>query len=121
MTTKAIQPERWKEFCDRFGRQHHRWLVTVETFDGPDKRRVLARNVPLEGVVADVDGNGYAIVLLIVGRTKEQVTHAMPGPTDLHLVETNKGAHKALRIGTPSGMTQIRFRVAALTGEVDGV
>ena len=45
MSTRRIPPESWRSFFESFSRQHHGWLVTVDT----DTDRV-AEEEPLDEV-----------------------------------------------------------------------
>ena len=115
MSVNEISRGEWVEFCDSFSRKHHRWLVTIEVNAGSGAKQIIARDVPLEGVVADMDGDGHATILIIIGKTeKDQATHAIPNPTHIRLEQTRNGAGynrcKDQKLGT---MTPSRLVIPA--------
>jgi hypothetical protein len=117
MNTKEIAREKWFEFCDSFSRMHKGWLVSICS-----RGQIVARDVPLQGIVADLNGDGRSSILILAGKSAaDHVTYTVAQPSALKLEEAEEGRHKSLLIETPEGTTKVKFRVAVLPEEVDGV
>jgi Family of unknown function (DUF5335) len=52
MPVLEIPPHAWADFFDRFSRQHHGWLVSLDVIDLDSRRQLRAREVPLVGITA---------------------------------------------------------------------
>lgn len=123
MATREIPREEWIEFFDGFSRQHEGWLVTVEVLSSELGAQVEARELRLEGITADLKGDGEDTISIMVGETPDDhVTHTITAPSHVRLEQTQEGANEALQIESASGaMTLLRFRSAVLPEMVDGV
>ena len=111
MDRHAIAPERWPEFVDAFSRQHEGWLISVSV-DG----RCLVRDVPLMGVVAELDETG-AMMVFTGG-----LTHFVEHPVTLSVGETSDGAEADVTIGDQTGTsTTIALRSPMRPELVDGM
>lgn len=113
---REIPREEWVEFLDGFSRQHEGWLATVEVLGEEIGAQVEAEGMTLEGVTADVKGEGSDVIsIMLVNSSKEHVTHNVIQPTHVRIEQTEGGADLALQIETGDGVTTLlRFRSAVL-------
>ena len=123
MTPREIPRDEWVTFFDGFSRQHEGWLAAVEVFGADIGAHVEARELPLEGVTADLKGGDKDTISIILGEAAEDhITHTITAPAHVRLEQTAEGANVALQIESASGATTLlRFRSAVLPEMVDGV
>ena len=123
MKTKEIRKSEWPEFFDSFSRQHEGWLVTLEILGSDIGAQVEGRELAFEGIVDEWDEvQGNQIVIMMGTRPDDHITHAISGPTEVSLEETEEGADAALAIKSADGITAlVRFRSPMLPEMVDGV
>jgi hypothetical protein len=114
MPTEKIDAGSWAAFLEGFAAQHRGWLITVEQ---SGDRRVIIGEEPLLDVRLD-DGS----IEISAGRDdRDRVSHRVEGVTDLLVDRVGADAIAALRIVTPSGETEIRFRITISPELVDGM
>lgn len=76
MATQKIPREKWTEFFDNFSRSHRGWSVTVEGFGSELGAQVEAREMPFEGVTAEVNVRGRDAISVVLGDSPyRHVTH----------------------------------------------
>ena len=122
MPTRYIPRDEWTSFFDGFSLQHREWLVSIEVLSSDIGAQVEAREVPLQGITADLRDGGEDIISIIVGRIPEEhLTHNIYAPTHVRLKQTKDGADEALEIESPNLVTLLRFRSAVLPEMVDGI
>lgn len=122
MLTEEIPRKEWASFFNGFSRRHKGWLVTVEVL-GPDiGDQVEARELPLEGITAELNDSGQVEIEIFVGRRPDShVSHKITAPEHVYLKQTREGADEALEIASKAVATLIRFRSAVLPEMVDAV
>ncbi|HYE64766.1 MAG TPA: DUF5335 family protein [Pyrinomonadaceae bacterium] len=121
MPTREIPRDEWITFFDGFSRQHEGWLVTVEVLGQEIGAQIEARELPLEGVTADLGKEGEDTISIILGASPEEhVTHIINAPTHVRLEQTAEGANATLQIESAGEATLIRFRSTMLPEMVDG-
>ncbi|HJQ25553.1 MAG TPA: DUF5335 family protein [Blastocatellia bacterium] len=123
MTTQEIPRNEWGAFFNSFSRQHQDWLVTVEVFGSDIGAQVEAREMPLEGVIADTKQESAGeIAILVADGLKSHVTHSINEPTHVRLQQSDAGADEALEIESADGTTTlVRFRSSMPSEMVDGI
>jgi hypothetical protein len=123
MATQEIPHHVWADFFDRFSRQHQGWLVSLEAIGLESSRRVLAREVPLLEIAAEVQADrGDRIEVALGARAGKHVTHTIPAATHVRLHETEEGAHEGVDIESATeGVMCLRFRSAMLPERIDGI
>jgi hypothetical protein len=123
MSARDIPRDEWGQFCERFSRQHRGGRVTLESVAPFGDTRMLAHELPLQGITLDKAGSHQAEIVVTVGQDSgEQLTHAIAAPARLLFWETEAGAHEGLDIASADGqVTRIRFRVPILLEAMDGV
>jgi hypothetical protein len=108
------------DYVDAFSRRHDGWLVSVAVEKGSSPRRYVAREVPLRGVVAELEED-CSSMMVFTGDTKPHATHFVGHASGLEIEETREGADAALTITDESGMrTILEFRFPTRPELVDG-
>jgi hypothetical protein len=121
MSRRAIDRAEWVDYVDAFSRRYDGWLITVSVEDGSDARRCVTRDVPLRGVVAELD-DGLSSMMVFTGDPGPHATHFVAHATALEVDETREGADAALTITDESGVrTILEFRSPMRPELVDGV
>lgn len=121
MKTKEIPKNEWREFFDRFSRQHEGWLVTLEILSAEIGAQVEERELAFEGIVDESDENqGNEIMLMLGAKPDAHITHSINDPVQVSLEQTGAGADAALAIKSADGTTALlRFRSPILPEMVD--
>jgi hypothetical protein len=120
---RRIPPAEWTSFLDGFSRSHAGWLVSLEIVSERAPALVEARQLPLEGIVADTEGGGKHRISILLGRDGEtRLTHAVVAPTILRFEQTADGADRGLELVAGDGTkTVLRFAAPARPELVDGL
>lgn len=110
----------WGEFFDGFSRRHRGWLVTVEELIPDVGPLEEARQLPLEGIVADPRRGG--VLLLLGSRPEDHVEHRLEEPMRVWVETLAGGAEAALEIESAGGRkTILSFRSPSPVESVDGL
>ena len=121
MSGRAIDRQEWRAFVDAFSRRHDGWLVSVAVEQDAGPRRYLALDVPLRGVIAELNDHSSSMMVL-TGDTVPRAMHFVQRPISLAVEETADGAEAELTITDDSGArTVIEFRSPMRPELVDGV
>ncbi len=123
MATQEIPQEQWLAFFDGFSRQHQGWLATLEVFGPEIGAQKEARNLPLEGITADLKGPESETISISFGKgPEEHVTHLIKNPKRIWLEQSLQGANAALEIESSDEVkTLLRFRSTLPTEMLNGV
>jgi hypothetical protein len=122
MPTLEVQRDEWVAFFEGFSRRHQGWLATVEVFGSDIGAQVEARELPLEGITAELKQEGADNISIFLGKTPdEHVTHATLAPIRVRLKQTEAGADEALEIESATETMILRFRSAMPPEMVDGM
>ena len=122
MSTQEIGRDEWSAFFNGFSLRHQGWLVTVEVFGFDIGAQVEARELPLQGITAELKRSGEDVISIIVGNMSEgHVTHRIVAPTRVMLKRTEEGADEAVEIESAERTTLVRFRSAVPPEMVDGI
>ena len=121
MSRRVIDRAEWVDYVDAFSRRHDGWLTSVAVEEGSNARRYMARDVPLRGVVAELDDD-IGSMMVFTGDTTPHATHFVGHATALEVEETREGADAALTITDESGSrTILEFRSPTQPELVDGI
>ena len=121
MSRRVIDRAEWIDYVDAFSRRHDGWLVSVAVDEASNARRYVVRDVPLRGVVAELDDD-ISSMMVFTGDTSPHATHFVGRATALEVEETREGADAALTITDESGArTILEFRSPMRPELVDGV
>lgn len=123
MPYRQIPRADWVSFLDGFSRSHAGWLATVEVVSERAPAAVEARQLPLEGIVADVKGRRDHRISILLGQSGQtRVTHAVLDPKTLRFERTSDGSDRGLELVAGDGSkTILRFAVASRPEQVDGL
>ena len=121
MKELEIPRAEWTQFIESFDRQHHHWLTTIRVYDGQETAEIMAKEVPLESV--SIDRNGEIRICVDAKHGSSQnLEHVVVKPNRLLFDEAEDGGHKGIRIESATGSaTNLEFRVAVLPESVDGI
>src|SRR5437773_6841810 len=98
MSTREIPRDEWDSFFDSFSLRHRDWLVTVEVLSSDIGAQVEAKQMPLEGISAELKRSGEDIISIFIGRKPRHLTHTIHAPERVRLKETEDGADEVLEI-----------------------
>jgi hypothetical protein len=119
---KEIPREEWPAYLDGFSRQHEGWLVTVEVPGAEIGAQVEARELPLQGVTAELKGGEDAVTITLCAKEAGRITHTVNNPSHVRVEQAESGADMTLQIESSDGVaTLVRLRSAVLPETVDGV
>ena len=122
MPTQEIQRNEWVGFFDSFSSRHRGWLVTVEIMDPEIGDQTEARDLPLEGITAELNQRGPDQIEIMIGNQADQhVSNSVVDPRQVWLKSTDEGADEVLEIKGETETVLIRFRSAMLPELVDGL
>jgi hypothetical protein len=122
MKTKQIPRNEWIAFFDSFSRQHEAWRVTLEVFGPEIGDQIEERDLPLEGITAELTESGDHIEIMMGAKPDDHITHTITAPAEVALEQTDEGADVALAIKAADGTTTLlRFHSARLSELVDAV
>jgi hypothetical protein len=105
MRTRLVPRAEWFNFFGAFTRQHARWVTTLWLLGPRIGAQVEARDLPLEGIVADSLGTSISIYL--GGMPGKNVGHPVATPISVWLEMTDEGAPAALGINSADGTTTL--------------
>ena len=109
------------DYVDSFSRRHDGWLISVAVDEGANAPRYVVRDVPLRGVVAELDED-VSSMMVFTGAAIPHETHFIDHATELEVEETRDGADSALTITDESGArTILEFRSPMRPELVDGI
>jgi hypothetical protein len=121
MSRRVIDRADWVNYVDAFSRRHDGWLISVAVEEGSAPRKVVTHDVPLRGVVAELDDD-ISSMMVFTGDTAPHATHFVGHATALEVEETGEGADAALTITDESGArTIVEFRSPMRPELVDGI
>jgi hypothetical protein len=109
MSTKRIPQESWKPYFDTFSRQHHGWLVTVDTGAGR-----VAEEEPLDSIRSTREG-----IEIDAGHSHYRV--ARPSIVTVTTAGNDRTAVDHLEIESGSEKLTLRFRAVINPELVDGM
>ena len=121
MNNREIPRSEWGSFLRGFSQGHEDWLVTLRIVSPDLGSLVQARDLPLEGIVADPEGSGPISIHL--GRDPERnLEHEVPHPTHVWVGLSDQGTEAGIEIESRDGTRTIaEFRSAPAAEAVDGI
>jgi hypothetical protein len=122
MPTREIQRNEWVSFFNSFSSRHLGWLVTVEIMDPEIGDQTEARDLPLEGITAELNERGPDQIEILVGNQADRhVSNSVIAPKQVWLKSSDEGADEVLEIKGENATVLIRFRSAVLPELVDAL
>jgi hypothetical protein len=122
MPTRNISRSEWVTFFNSFSDEHRGWLVTIEIMNPEIGDQTLARDLPLEGITAELNEQEADEIEIVVGRKPDShVSDTVVAPSNVWLKSTEEGADEALEIQGENKTVLIRFRSAVRPESVDGI
>ena len=119
MKTREIAKNEWREFFDRFSRQHQGSLVTLEILGAEIGAQIEERELSFEGIVDESDDiHGSRIMIMTGAKPDGHITHSISEPMQVSLEQTDDGADVALAIKSADGTTALlRFKQSSLSSD----
>jgi len=105
MRTRLIPRAEWFTFFEGFTRQHSGWPTTLWLLSPRIGAQVEARDLPLEGIVADPLATSISIHL--GGMPGKNIEHPVATPISVWLEMTDEGTVAALGINSADGTTTL--------------
>jgi hypothetical protein len=105
MRTRLVPRAEWFNFFGAFTRQHARWVTTLWLLGPRVGAQVEARDLPLEGIVADPLATSISIHL--GGMPGKNIEHPVATPISVWLEMTDEGTDAALGINSADGTTTL--------------
>ena len=122
MPTREIQRNEWVSFFNSFSSRHLGWLVTVEIMDPEIGDQTEARDLPLEGITAELNERGPDQIEILAGNQADRhVSNSVVDPKQVWLKSSDEGADEVLEIKGENATVLIRFRSAVLPELVDAL
>ncbi len=123
MQTREIPREQWVSFLDGFSRQHEGWLVNVQVTQDGTQNKPEARNLPLQGIAADLKhGDDDTIEIILGKQTDDYITHSLSKVKRIMLQMNDQGAESGLEFSASDGSKAVlQFRSSAASEQVDDV
>jgi hypothetical protein len=113
MHTRTIPEDHWNDFLNAFSRQHVDKLVTVELLSTDSWPRVVAENLPLQGISLDTKGTRSSAIHVATGETASAMSHVIDLPLFIRQsdesdgsielqIEPAQGAITLIHVGPPN-------------------
>jgi hypothetical protein len=118
MNTKEIPRQEWTGFFEEFSRRHEGWLSTLRVLNDSFGAQTEARELALEGIVADEN----EISIHLGERPDRHVAHPVARPEKVWIELEDNGAERAVAVESDTGTrTILEFRATALPEALDGI
>jgi len=123
VTSLTIPASEWTAFLDSFSRSHAGWLTSLQIVSERVPVEVEARQLPLEGIVADEkEGAGRRISIFLGWEGRTRLTHAVVSPSLVRQDKTVEGDDVGLELVAGDGTkTLLRFRSPTRPALADGL
>jgi hypothetical protein len=122
MPNREIPRSEWVAFFDGFSNKHRGWLVTLEIMNPDIGDQTEVRNLPFEGITAELnEQRGDRIEIAAGSKPESHVRDTIVAPRSVWLKLSEEGADEALEINGENVTALIRFRSAISPEFVDGI
>jgi hypothetical protein len=116
MVITTIPHFEWTTFCNNFSKDHSGWLVDIEEESWDYPRKVVFRNMPLEGVSAELKDNKKVISIFLASN----IIHILTSPLVIRLEEIKTNIPNNLIISSEEDKkTYLIFKSAVLPEKVE--
>jgi len=118
MSTHEIPKVEWKNFFHDFSRFDRGWMVNVEVFSTDLGAQRETREIPFEGIIAEMRNNGSDSLELIMGENaSHHLTHNVTAPTQVRY--ESESHSEVIQIESADGVTSLlNFHRASLPDRV---
>ncbi|MFN8062730.1 MAG: DUF5335 family protein [Vicinamibacterales bacterium] len=104
MSTREIPAANWAAFCDHVNRTQRDFAATLEVQSPDIGAQVEARNLPFDGIAADVKDARLSISVTLRAGTTGLLTHTVTAPLRLTAESSDEGLVEALLIEAANGL-----------------
>ena len=112
ISTLEIPHEKWGKFLDTFGRQHHGWLIRLETYDLVTGEDVVSLETALDSIELDLEDEKNPRINVVVQLDNKIIKHILFLPSRVVFESSENSREQLLRIETVNTETTIHFRVS---------
>jgi len=111
MSTREIPRKEWGEYFNNLSRNFKGWPVIMEVYGTEIGAQFQARELPMEGVIADLKVEGKnQIAILIEESPQKHLVHTILHPLHVRVEGENGGRERSMQIESEDGLTTlIRF------------
>ncbi len=114
--------DQWVRFLDGFSRQHEGWIASVQVTGDGAKNKPEARDLPFQGVSADLKHGDDDTVEIMLGNPRSQViSHNLSGVKHIVDLKDDQGADSGLEVDSRDGKAVLQFRSPARPETIDDV
>lgn len=118
MMTRLVPRREWPGFFEQFSRRHEGWLATLRVLNDKIGAQVEARELPLEGIVAD----GDEISFHLGERPEQHIAHPVENAARVWIETEEDGEERAIEVESDTGTrTILEFRATATPELVDEI
>jgi hypothetical protein len=111
MPTREIPRQEWISFFDRFSDTHRGWPVTLEMMADDLGDQTEIRDLPLEGISAELRATGAAEIQIVAGNQPDRhINDTIVNPSRVWLKQGGQPADDVLEIESETRTALIRFR-----------
>jgi hypothetical protein len=110
ISTLDIPREKWGKFLNTFSRQHHGWLIQLETHDLVTGEDVVTQETPLRSIEFDLEDEKNPRINVIVQLDNKVIKHILFRPSRLALRSSENCQQQLLLVETVNTETTIYFR-----------
>jgi hypothetical protein len=122
MPTQEIPRSEWVSFFNDFSNRHRGWLVTLEIMTADLGDQTEVRDLPLEGITAELNERGADHIQIVAGRSPDShLSDTIPAPRRVWLKQSEQMTDEALEIETEGEKALLRFRTPIPPEFVDGI
>jgi len=110
MPIRDIPKDDWAGVCNELSARQKGTPVTLEIVGADAGTRELARDLPLEGIVAERKRGSFVVEVVLGDAPDRHLSHVVSRPVHLRVRENEAGEHDALLIeGENRATTTILF------------
>ena len=111
MPTREVSRAEWPAFFDSFSSTRRGWRVTIEILTPDLGDQTEVRDLPLDGITAELNENGPDQIEIVVGsRPDQHVSNTIIDPIRVWAKQNDQEADEALEIESESRTVLIRLR-----------
>src|ERR1043166_8178568 len=118
MISKEVRRSDWREFFDRFSKQHEGWLATLEVLVDGDDAQAEAVGLPFEGISLNAKDKPESLVINFGRTAVDHVSHTIERPDHIWLTQTAEGADDSLEIDHDEQKTFLRCLCSTISADV---
>ncbi|HET6612348.1 MAG TPA: DUF5335 family protein [Kofleriaceae bacterium] len=121
MPTHDIPRDDWVASLRAFSKKHDGRLVDLEIFGPELGDQVSARNLPFDGVSADLRHYGGEIIIAVGDTPEHHVVHTVSAPSHVRLKQSEDNVDEVLEIESEGITALLSIRPPAAESRIDQI